>query len=101
MKRGNNSLEDIAIIGTDECDELFDGILDESQGNSGHLLGKEHVFKNVQKKLENLRFPRQQSKWICADIFGDPFDKTKKSLMDCKNGLEFEKHRGRNEKKVG
>ena len=80
VKRGNTSLDDIAIIGTDECDELFDGILNENQQNTGHLLGKEHVLKNVQKKLEKLRFPRQQSKWICGDIFGDPLDQAKKIL---------------------
>lgn len=51
VKRGKLSLEDLAIIGTDECDELYNGILQESNGNTGHFLGKEHMIKTIQRKL--------------------------------------------------
>ena len=78
VKRVNKELENIALIGTDECLELFSGILDETDDKTGHLLGKKHVLKNVQKKLEKLNFPNKQTKWIINDIFGDPFDSEKK-----------------------
>ena len=73
-KQGKN----IALIGTDECLQLFSGILDETDDKTGHLLGKEHVFKNIQKKLEKLNFPNKQMKWIINDTFGHPFDSEKK-----------------------
>ena len=57
VKRGTKELENIALIGTDECFELFSGILNETDDKTGHLLGKEHVLKNTQKKLEKLNFP--------------------------------------------
>ena len=65
--------KDLAIIGTDKCRKLFHGILDEIQGNTSHLLGKEHPLKNIQKKLEQLSFPSRQIKRILNDIFGSPF----------------------------
>ena len=77
-KRGNKELENIALIGTDECLELSTGILDESDDKTSHLLGKEHVLKNIQKKLEKLNFPNKQTKWIINDIFGHLYDWEKK-----------------------
>ena len=53
VKRGDRLLKDLAIIRTDEYRELFDGILDETRGNTGHLLGKEHVLKNTQKNMNS------------------------------------------------
>ena len=44
VKRGKKELENIALIGNDECLELFSGILDETDGKTGHFLGKEHVL---------------------------------------------------------
>ena len=66
------------IIGTDECLELFSCILDETDDKTGHLLGIEHVLKNIQKKLEKLNFPNKQTKWIINDIFGHLYDWEKK-----------------------
>ena len=77
-KRGNKELENIALIGTDECLELSTGILDESDDKTSHLLGKEHVLKNIQKKLEKLNFPNKQMKWILKDMFGHSFDSGKR-----------------------
>ena len=91
VKRGNKELENIALIGTDECLELFSGILDETDDKTGHLLGKEHVLKNIQKKLEKLNFPNKQMKWIINDIFGHPFDSEKKGLMQCSSPMDFDK----------
>ena len=89
VKRGNRLLKDLAIIGTDECRELFDGIPDEIQGNTDHLLGKEHVLKNIQKKLEQLSFPSRQIKWIVNDIFGSPFVQEKEGLIQSESQEEF------------
>ena len=71
-------MENIALIGTDECLELFNGILDENDDKTGHLLGKEHVLKNIQKKLEKLNFPNKQMNRILKDMFGHPFDSEKR-----------------------
>ena len=72
-------LKDLAIIGTDECRELFDGILGETEENTGHLLGKEHFFKYSQrKKLEQRSFPSKQIEWIVNDIFGNHSFKKRK-----------------------
>ena len=53
VKRGNQELENIALIGTDECLELFSGILDETDGKTGHLLGKEHVLKTFRNSWKS------------------------------------------------
>ena len=58
-------LKDLAIIASDECQELFDGILDETHGNTGHLLGKEHVLKNIQKKTWTAFIPVQTNEMDC------------------------------------
>ena len=66
MKRGNSRLEDIALIGTHQCQELIHGIVAETNGKTSNLLGKEHVRKNIKKKLENLSFPTKNKvdiKW--------------------------------------
>ena len=64
VKRGNSKLKDLALIGTDECQELIQGIIAETHSETGNLLGKEHVLKNILKKLENLSFPKKQTGWI-------------------------------------
>ena len=56
VKRGNSRLEDTALIGTYQCQELIHGIIAETNGKTSNLLGKEHVRKNIKKKLENLSF---------------------------------------------
>ena len=53
FKRSDKLLKDLATIGTDECRELFDGILDETEENTGHLFGKEHVLKIFRKNLNS------------------------------------------------
>ena len=90
VKRGNSKLEDLALIGTDECQELIQGIIAETHGETGNLLGKEHVLKNIPRKLENLSFPKKQTRWIINDIAGNPFEKEKNGLMQCKTTDEFD-----------
>ena len=59
VKRGNKELENIALIGTGEFLELFSGILDETDGKTRHLLGKEHVLKKHPEKVGKAEFPEQ------------------------------------------
>lgn len=90
VKRGKLSLEDLAIIGTDECDELYNGILQESNGNTGHFLGKEHMIKTIQRKLNQLSFPKSASSTIVNDIFGDPFNSGNEALYTCESEQAYE-----------
>ena len=38
VKRGNKELENIALIGPDECLEIFSGILDETDDKTGSFV---------------------------------------------------------------
>ena len=49
VERGNEELENIAQIGTDEYLELFSDILDEIDGKTGHLLGRARFKKHPGK----------------------------------------------------
>ena len=49
VKRGNTELQNIALIGRDECLERFSGILDKTDGKTGHFIGKERILKYIQK----------------------------------------------------
>ena len=71
VKRGNPILSDLLVLGTDEDRALSGGILQETEGSTIHLLGKEHVVDNVEKKLVSLNFPIQQRRVIMQDIFGE------------------------------
>ena len=90
VKRSNSKLEDLALIGVDECQELVQGIIAQTHGETGNLLGKEHVLKNIPRKLENLSFPKRQTRWIINDIAGNPFEKEKNGLIQCKTKDEFD-----------
>ncbi|XP_028514907.1 uncharacterized protein LOC110239267 isoform X1 [Exaiptasia diaphana] len=71
VKRGNPHLTNLLVLGTDEDEALSGGILQETN-NTIDLLGKEHVFANVEKKLTDLNFPLIQRRSILADIFEGP-----------------------------
>ena len=63
-KRENGSLKGLKAIGTDEDSALMEGILEETDGQTIHLLGKEHVQQNVAKKLAEYNFPERQKRRI-------------------------------------
>ena len=90
VKNSNSKLEDLALIGTDKCQDLIQGMIAETNDETVNLLGKENVLKNIQKKLENLSYPKKQTKWIINNVFGNPFKKEKNGLMQCKTTDEFE-----------
>ena len=50
VKRGNASIKELLVLGTDEDEALSGGILSETQ-DTAHLLGKEHVLANIEKSL--------------------------------------------------
>ncbi len=71
VKRGDERLEDLNVLGSDEDEALSRGILQETVG-AVHLLGLEHVKANVERKLVEMSFPVHQRKTILKDIFGEP-----------------------------
>ena len=61
VKRENYQLEGLHVLGSDEDEALFTGILQETTGTI-HLLGLEHVQANVEKELTECNFPVQEKK---------------------------------------
>jgi len=57
VKRTNNQLKNVKIIGTDECEALSSCILSELD-DAVHLLGIEHVQKNIEENLVKCNIPR-------------------------------------------
>ena len=91
VKRGNPSLSNLLVLGTDEDRALSGGILQETEGRTIHLLGKEHVFENVEKKLVALNFPIQQRRVIMQDIFGGRHDREDRDcLYGCESAEEYD-----------
>ena len=68
--RGNSELRKLKLLGTDEFDELAQGILSHTI-ETQHFLGLEHVKRNVEKILDELNFPRMVRHTIMEDIFGE------------------------------
>ena len=44
------------LIGSDDCKELYEGILSQTS-NTIHLLGVEHVMKNIEEWLKDSSLP--------------------------------------------
>ena len=67
------------------------GILQETQESTIHLLGKEHVAENVEKKLVALNFPIPQRRVIMQDIFGGRHDhQDRDCLYACESAEEYD-----------
>ena len=91
VKRGSPSLSNLLVLGTDEDRALSGGILQETEGCTIHLLGKEHVIENVEKKLVALNFPIQQRRVIMQDIFGGRHDREDRNcLYACESAEEYD-----------
>ena len=90
VKRGNPSLSNLLVLGTDEDRALSGGILQETEGRTIHL-GKDHVIENVEKKLVALNFPIQQRLVIMQNIFGGCHDrKDRDCLYGCESAEEYD-----------
>ena len=57
VKRRCPALENLTVFGTDKETAVYNGILSECAGSTVDLLGEEHVKANIEKKLEELKFP--------------------------------------------
>ena len=86
-KRGNGSLKRLKGIGTDEDSALIEGILKETDGQTIHLLRKEHVQQNVAKKLAEYNFLERQKRRTSKDIFGN--EQQTDCLYECESFEEF------------
>ena len=83
ITRFRSSLKDIAILGSDECKEMYDGLRC-NMNEPTLLFGVEHVEKNVQRKLSDLFFPQKVQRAILDGIFGD------RGLIACESKEKFE-----------
>ena len=68
-KRFNSNLPDLRVLGTDDDMAIYNAILGECDCLMQHILGLEHVKKNISDKLKELHFPNAQAKNIMNDIF--------------------------------
>ena len=91
VKRGDERLQNLQVLGSDEDEALSGGILQETTGTM-HLLGLEHVKANVERKLVELSFPIHQRNIILTDVFGrhNIAEEDAKCLYDSENEDEFD-----------
>ena len=90
VKRGNQNLQNLHALSTDEDEGLSGGILDETI-DTIHLLGLEHVKVNIDKKLTEMNFPVQQRRVILSDCFGGRSMGDEGCLYECESGEEFDR----------
>ncbi|CAB4017990.1 Hypothetical predicted protein [Paramuricea clavata] len=89
VKRQTPALKNLGVFGTDEEAAVYNGILSECDGETVHLLGLEHVKANVERKLEELKFPNASKRRIISDIFGEALAEKNGSLYECETEEEF------------
>ena len=68
---------------------MYNGILSECDGETVHLLGLEHVKANVERKLDELKFPNASKCRIVSDIFGGALVENSGSLCECETEEDF------------
>ena len=88
VKRESPALEMLSILGTDEEAAVYNGILSETLGTV-HLLGREHVKANIERKLDELKFPSTQKQQIVSGILGGPKPTSDGCLYDCEDENEL------------
>ena len=69
VKISNSNLVDLRVLGTDDDKAIYNARLGECNCLTQHILGLEHVRKNISDKLKELQFPNAQAKNIMDDIF--------------------------------
>ena len=102
--RENSALESLKLIGTDECEELYNGIMSQTK-NSTHFLCVSHVRRNIEKKLSECLIPNMLQHRILEDIFREKGLINEESLEDYDDRLvsviekwnEIEKHHTKND----
>ena len=94
----------VELIPTDECKELYNGIMSQTK-NSTHFLCVSHVRRNIEKKLSKCLIPNILQHGILEDIFGEKELINEESLEDCDERLvsltgkwnEIEKYHKKND----
>ena len=66
--RGNKNLVNVRLLGTDGDKALHSAILKECSSLTFHVLGYKHMKKPLEDKLNDLLFPKSQSRKIVNDI---------------------------------
>ena len=102
--RENSALENLKLIGTDECEELYNRIVSQTK-NSTHFLCVSHVRRNIEKKLSECLIPNMLQHRILEDIFGERGLINEESLEDyderlvslIENWNEIEKYHTKND----
>ena len=69
-------------IGSDDSEELYEGILSQTS-NTIHLLGVEHVMKNIEDWLRDSSLPSNVHRSFIEDPVG------KSGLVSCRSDSEF------------
>lgn len=88
VKRGCPAYQKLKVLWTDEDSAVYNGILSETLGTV-HLLSFEHVKANIERKLDELKFPAFEKRGILADIFGGPRCGPDGCLYECETAEEF------------
>ena len=79
-KRADKSLKDLRVLGTDDDKAIYNAILGECDILTSHILGLEHVKKNISEKLtKDFHFPQHQANIIMDDIFKTLYNCEKKN----------------------
>ena len=82
LTRKRRDLRKLVVKGSDECPELYDGILSQAE-NTAHFLGLEYVQKKVKEFLKKCPFHPNVSRGIVEDIFGES------GLGECESEQDF------------
>ena len=89
VKQKAPALKNLGLFGADEETAVYNGILSECHHETVHLLGLEHVKANVERKLDELKFPNASKYRIISDIFGGESAEKNGSLYECETEEEF------------
>ena len=83
MKHYKKELGAVKLIGFDDCEELFEGILSQTS-NKIHLLGVKHVMKNIEDWLRDTSLPSNVHRSFIEGVVG------KSGLVSCRSDSEFD-----------
>ena len=71
------------LIGSDDCEELYEGILSQTS-NTIHVLGIEHVMRNIEDWLKDSSLSSNVPRSFIEDVVA------KLGLMSCRSDSEFD-----------
>ena len=83
VKRYKKELGAVKLIGSDDCEELYEGILSQTS-NTIQLFGVEHVMKNIEDFLRDSSLPLNVHCSFIEYVVG------KSGLVSCRSDSEFD-----------